>query len=169
MNVSGIVKTRHCEAKPKQSKSEIALSLNAGSRNDIFQKLHCNSPKRIKGFTFIELLVVIVLFSAGAVSLLQIFSMTIYGGSENQNTLIATGLAQEKMELIRNSSYSSVGNEVRAAIPNYTFFQREVVVTTPIPNLKEVDVNVYWTERPHDAAPGAGDVKISLVTYVSNI
>ena len=160
---------RHCEAKPKQSKSEIASSLNACSRNDIFQKLQRNLLKRIKGFTLIELLIVMVLFSAGAVSLLQIFSVTIYGGSENQNTLIATALAQEKAELIRNSPYSSVVNEVRAAVPDYTFFQREVVVTTPIPNLRQVDVNVYWTERPHDVTPGAGDVKISLVTYVSNI
>ena len=117
-----------------------------------------------RGFTLIELLIVIVLFSAGAVSLLQIFSMTIYGGSENQNTLIATALAEEKMEQIRNTAYGSVVDEARAVVPNYTFFEREVVVddNTPVTNMKQVTVKVYWIERP-------GDVTISLVTYVSSI
>ncbi|MDP2942009.1 MAG: type II secretion system protein [Candidatus Omnitrophota bacterium] len=117
-----------------------------------------------RGFTLIELLIVIVLFSAGAVSLLQIFSMTIYGGSENQNTLIATALAEEKMEQIRNTAYGSVVDEARAVVPNYTFFEREVVVddNTPVTNMKQVTVKVYWIERP-------GDVMISLVTYVSSI
>ncbi|MDP3786040.1 MAG: type II secretion system protein [Candidatus Omnitrophota bacterium] len=117
-----------------------------------------------RGFTLIELLIVIVLFSAGAVSLLQIFSMTIYGGSENQNTLIATALAEEKLEQIRNTAYGSVVDEARAVVPNYTFFEREVVVddNTPVTNMKQVTVKVYWIERP-------GDVTISLVTYVSSI
>lgn len=118
--------------------------------------------RRGKGLTLIELLIVVVLFSAGTIALLQIFSATLYGGSENQNTLIATGLAQEKMESIRNTPYASIVPEASAAVPGYTFFQREVVIATPIPNLSEVDVNVYWTER-------SGDVKISLVTYVSDI
>ncbi len=124
-----------------------------------------------RGFTLIELLIVIVLFSAGAVTLLQIFSTTIYGGSENQNTLIATALAQEKMESIRNTAYVDVVDVSRADVPNYTFFEREVAVddNTPVTNMKQVTVNVYWTERPHDVTPGAGDVKISLVTYVSAI
>lgn len=103
--------------------------------------------------------------------MLQIFSTAIYGGSENQNTLIATGLAEEKMEQIRNTAYGSVTDEARAQVPNYTFFEREVVVDddTPVTNMKQVTVNVYWNERPHDVTPGAGDVTISLVTYVSNI
>lgn len=117
-----------------------------------------------RGFTLIELLIVIVLFSAGAVSLLQIFSMTIYGGSENQNTLIATALAEEKMEQIRNTAYGSVVDETRAVVPNYTFFEREVVVddNMPVTNMKQVTVKVYWIEGP-------GDVTISLATYVSSI
>jgi len=115
-----------------------------------------------RGFTLIELLIVIALFSAGAVALLQIFSMCLYAGGENENTIVATALAQEKMEEMRNEPYASVSAEARAQVPNYTFFDREVLVTTPISNLKQVTVNVYWKER-------SGDVKTSLVTYVSDI
>ena len=115
-----------------------------------------------RGFTLIEVLIVIALFSTGAVALLQIFSMTLYGGAENENTIVTTALAQEKMEELRNKPYASVSAEARAQVPDYTFFDREVLVTTPISNLKQVTVNVYWKER-------SGDVKISLVTYVSDI
>ncbi len=116
----------------------------------------------VQGFTLIELLIVIALFAAGAVVLLQIFSMCLYGGTENENTIVSTALSQEKMEEIRNEPYASVSAEARAQVPNYTFFDREVLVTTPISNLKQVTVNVYWKDK-------SGDAKTSLVTYVSNI
>ena len=115
-----------------------------------------------RGFTLIEVLIVIALFSAAAVSLLQMFSISLYGGAENENTIVTTALAQEKMEELRNKPYASVSAEARAQVPDYTFFDREVLVTTPISNLKQVTVNVYWKER-------SGDVKTSLVTYVSDI
>jgi prepilin-type N-terminal cleavage/methylation domain-containing protein len=115
-----------------------------------------------KGVTLIELLIVIALFAAGAVALLQIFSMSLYGGAENEYTIVATALAQEKMEEVRNLSYALVLPEARAQIPNYTFFDREVLVATPMSNLRQVTVNVYWRQR-------SGDVRTSLVTYVSNI
>ena len=115
-----------------------------------------------RGFTLIELLIVIVLFSAGAVVLLQIFSIGLFGGLENENTLIATALAQDKLELIRNSPYNSIADEDKAPVTDFPFFQREVKVTTPQTNLKEVAVNIYWPER-------TGEMKISLITYASNI
>ncbi|MDD4879594.1 MAG: type II secretion system protein [Candidatus Omnitrophica bacterium] len=115
-----------------------------------------------RGFTLIEILMVIALFAAGAVVLLQIFSMGLYGSVDNENTMIATALAQEKMEMMRNVPYASVLPEARAQVPNYTSFDREVLVATPVSNLKQVTVNIYWDGK-------AGDVKISLVTYVSNI
>jgi len=118
----------------------------------------------VRGFTLIELLIVIALFAAGAVALLQIFSTSLYGGAENENTVVATALAQEKMEEICNEGYASIAGEPRAEVPDYAFFDREVIVdnSTPVSNMKRVTVNVYWNER-------SGDVKISLVTYVSNI
>jgi hypothetical protein len=81
--------------------------------------------------------------------------------------MIATALAQEKMEEIRNVPYASVLPEARAQVPNYASFDREVLVvnapvSSPNPNLEQVTVNIYWNGK-------TGDVKISLVTYVSNI
>ena len=120
-----------------------------------------------RGFTLIEILIVIAFFAAGAVVLLQVFSMGLYGSVDNENTMIATALAQEKMEEIRNVAYASVVPEARAQVTNYASFDREVLVvnapaSNPNTNLKQVTVNIYWNGK-------TGDVKISLVTYVSNI
>lgn len=120
------------------------------------------TAKFLTGFTLIEILIVTVLFSAGAVVLLQIFSIGLLGGLENENTLIATALAEDKLELIRNSPYNSIAKEEKAPVTDFPFFQREVLVATPQANLKEVTVNIYWTER-------SGQMVISLVTYASNI
>lgn len=117
----------------------------------------------VSGFTLIELLIVIALFAAGAVVLLEIFSMGVYGSVENENTVIATALAQVKMEEIRNVPYTSIVPEMRAAIGSpYASFEREILLSAAKPNLKEVTVNIYWRQR-------TGDVKISLVTYVSDV
>ncbi|KPK40936.1 MAG: hypothetical protein AMJ78_06655 [Omnitrophica WOR_2 bacterium SM23_29] len=128
---------------------------------EILQRL-LKRAKFLTGFTLLEILVVIVLFSAGAVVLLQIFSIGLFGGLENENTLIATALVQDKLESIRNTPYNSIVDEDKAPVTDYPFFQREVKVTTPQANLKEVMVDIYWTER-------TGEMKISLVTYASNI
>ncbi|MFH0772075.1 MAG: hypothetical protein V1933_05595 [Candidatus Omnitrophota bacterium] len=104
----------------------------------------------------------IVLFSAGTLAILQMLTTGLFSGSENANAIIAMALSQEKMEAARNTAYGSIVNEVKAPVVSYTFFQREVVVTTPQSNLKEVTVNVYWTDK-------SGEIKTSLVTYASNI
>lgn len=75
--------------------------------------------------------------------------------------LVANNLAQEKMEEVRNKTYSSIANEAKAAVTGFPVFQREVVVTTPQSNLKQVHVNVYWFNK-------SSELSTSLVTYVSN-
>lgn len=114
-----------------------------------------------RGFTLLEVLVTIVLLSAGAVFLLEAFAIGTFAGGDNENTLIAANLAQEKIEQFRNVSYGSVVAEAKAAVTSFTFFEREVTVSTPQTGLKLVTVKVYWT-------PKGGEQNITLVTYVSD-
>lgn len=118
--------------------------------------------KKGKGFTLIELLIVIAMFCVGTVVLLDMFSIGLFAGGENANTIIATALAKDKMESIRNTAYAAITDEAKAPVGGYASFQREVLVTTPQTGLKEVTVNVYWPER-------SGETMISLVTYAASI
>jgi len=114
------------------------------------------------GFTLLEVLLTIILMVTGSVLLLQALATGLFAGGQNENDLVAINLAQEKMENLRNTAYASIANETKAVVPGFSAFQREVVVTTPQSNLKQVTVNVYWASKGSELSQG-------LVTYISDI
>ena len=115
-----------------------------------------------RGFTLLEVLLTIILMVSGSVLLLQALATGIFVGGENETELVATSLAQEKMEELRNKNYSNIVNETKAVVPGFTVFQREVVMTVVQSGLKQVNVNMYWFTK-------ADELSVSLVTYVSDI
>lgn len=113
------------------------------------------------GFTLLEVLLALLLITVGTLALAQAFSLGLFSSAENESLLVSSQLAQEKMEEIRNKTYSGISNESRAAVSGFSGYEREVVVTTPVTNLKQVNVNVYWFNK-------ASELSTSLVTYASN-
>ena len=116
----------------------------------------------MRGFTLLEVLLAVLLVAVGFVALSQAFSLGLFASGNNESLLVGTHLAQEKMEEIRNKSYANVTNETRTAVSGFSAFDREVVVSTPSANLKQVNVSVYWLNKDDE-------LNTSLVTYVSNI
>lgn len=116
----------------------------------------------MKGFTLLELLLTILLFTASFVALSETLTTGLLATGDNEGSLIATELAHEKMEEIKNKTYSAVTNETKAAVSGFSSFQREVVVTTPQTDLKQVSVTVYWFNK-------SDELSVGLATYVSNI
>lgn len=114
------------------------------------------------GFTLFEVLLALLLVTLAFLALSGAFSMALSSSGDSESLSISTYLAQEKLEEIRNKSYASISNETKATVPGFSAFQREVVVTTPITNLKQVAVNVYWFHK-------SNELSTSLVTYASNI
>lgn len=115
-----------------------------------------------KGFTLLEVLLAVLLFVSAFTVLAQAISAGLSSGGDNENSLIAANLAAEKMEILKNTAYASVANEARGAVSSFSAFERQVAVTTPLANLKQVTVTVYWTHK-------ASEISYSLVTYVSNL
>jgi len=114
------------------------------------------------GFTLLEVLLTILLMVVGFVLLLQALATGLFAGGENENDLVAINLAQEKMESLRNTVYTSIANETKAVVSGFPAFQREAVVTTPQSGLKQVTINVYWSSK-------GAEISQSLVTYISDI
>lgn len=104
----------------------------------------------------------VVLIAAGFIALMEVLGTGLAAGSYNEAEVIAAGLAQEKMEFIRNTPFPAIAGEVKAPVPGFASFQRETAVDMPRQNLKRVTVKVYW------CAKGA-EMTSTLVTYVSNI
>ena len=106
----------------------------------------------------------LALVAAGTVTCMELFHRAQAGSADGESTLIATYLAQRRLEELRNTSYASLANESAASVSSpsgYSGFTRSVTVTTPYTNLKQIVVTVSW------AAPG-GTPSISLQTYRSN-
>jgi type II secretory pathway pseudopilin PulG len=114
------------------------------------------------GFALLEFILALILLGTVLVTLLSALQSGLGAASDHESILVATRLAGEKIEEARNKSYSAVSSESRAAVSGYSPFEREVEVTTPQTDLKQVTVRVYW-------ASGGDELQVSLVTYVSNI
>ncbi len=106
-----------------------------------------------------------VLFAVGTVAVIDLIQKSQQGVNDGENVLIATHLAQRRLEELRNTAYGSLTNESEASIlspSGYSRFKRQVAVSTPYTNLTQIDVTVYW-----DAQGGKANVHLS--TSRSNI
>ena len=115
------------------------------------------------GFTLLEMLLATILLTVGSVSLLQAINSGLFAGGINETELVATYLAQEQIESIRNTAYASITQVAKAPVPGFTAFQRQVFVdnNVPVTNMKRVTVSVYYTVK-------SSELTMSMVTYVSN-
>lgn len=119
------------------------------------------------GFTLLELMLSLVLFGGAVVAVVELLHRAQAGAADGEQAFIAAYLAQRRLEELRNTPYASLASEARAAVSSpagYSRFDREVTVTTPQTNLRQVVVTVYW-----DAPGPAGETNVSLQTYRSNI
>lgn len=67
------------------------------------------SPKQKKGFTLIELIVVIGIFVTASIFIISGFDRGIQALATSRSKVTATAIANEKLEIIRNMPYSDVG------------------------------------------------------------
>ncbi len=104
-----------------------------------------------KAFTLLEMLITIVLLTAGIVSLLRMMSMGVFADTNTENATTALYLAQEKMEEIKDAAtYAAIDTFVaaRASLTgDYADFDRAVTVSG---DPKQVNVIVYWTVNGSD-------------------
>lgn len=118
--------------------------------------------RSLTGFTFLEILVAIILLVVGFSSILQVFSMGLFADADVESHTTALYLAQEKMEEIKDSAtYAGINSfaSARASLTgNFADFDREVIVSG---NPKQVNVIVYWDVK-------GVDQNINLVSLFAN-
>lgn len=108
-----------------------------------------------KGFTLIEALTVLFIFSLITTTFYSVFSL---GGSyilESKNRLGAVSLANEKMEIIRNLEYEDVG--VSGGIPSGDILATETLVRGS--KEYEVKTSVRYIDDPFDGSGNDDPVK----------
>jgi Tfp pilus assembly protein PilV len=125
-------------------------------------KSRLSKPKQKRGLTLISSLILIVLVAIALIPLLRALSISLFVSGEIESNIIALNLAQGKLEEIRSLPYENISSEAKSQVPKYPRFQREVIVTTPQTNLKDIEVVVYW-----DLSGGAQQ-NVSFETYAAN-
>jgi prepilin-type N-terminal cleavage/methylation domain-containing protein len=101
-----------------------------------------------KGFTLVEVLIAVMVLAVAFLAMYQMQAMAVRGNETGNQVTIATMLAQDKMEEIRNTAYDNVISinfpaENYGMVPNYPQFRREVTVTES-GRMKTVRVSVLW-------------------------
>jgi type IV pilus assembly protein PilV len=112
------------------------------------------------GFTLIEVLITMVLFSVALLGAAGLVVGIMQGNAHGINLTTATTLAQDQMEEIRRLGYSSTpisdttNSEPYNSISGYSLFRRvtHTDVDNPAPNMKTITVTVYWDSNSKSVA-----------------
>ena len=107
-------------------------------------------------------MLIIILLVAVFFPLLQMLSGGLIVSDEVKGTNTAMTLAQQKIESLKNTDFASIANETKTPIASYPAYSRQVLVSSPQTNLKDVQVIVYW--RPDTGS----ETSVSIETFISN-
>ena len=112
------------------------------------QERHRYSKKvKENGFTLLEVLIAILILSVGMMGMASLTVAIINGNRFSNDLTTATTLAQDKMEDVRGTSYSTVASETKAVLSSpYDEYKQEVTIAddSPATGMKTVSVKVYW-------------------------
>ena len=114
------------------------------------------------GFTLIELLIAIILTVSGLMALMHMLGIAIFADSDLEYSLTSLNLANEKLEELKNSDYSTIVSETESSIPGFPWVDNRIVTVSEIStDLKDVQVDVQWTQK-------GGQQTVNLHTYITN-
>ncbi len=115
-----------------------------------------------QGFTLIELLIAIILATGGLMVLMQLMSVAIFADSDLEYSLISLNLANEKLEELKDSDYSSVTSATESSISGFSWVDDRIVTVSEVDtDLKDVQVEVRWTQK-------GGQQSVNVRTYIAN-
>jgi type II secretion system protein I len=105
------------------------------------------------GFTLLEILVAMAIFSFGIFALSSMTVSVIKSNYKSKNMTIAVDLAQNKLDDLRITNYANIVDTTENHLDENGvpvtggLFNREVTVTSNVnPNYKTVDVTVSWAD-----------------------
>ena len=117
-----------------------------------------------KGLTLVEVVMAVTLLVVGVTAIVKTVSKAMTVGIYVDGQAIALMLAEEKMEAIKNTVYSSIASSDEGALAgSFAAFRRSVTVSgTP----KQVQVDVSWTYK---IGSDQGTTQtVSLVTIITD-
>jgi prepilin-type N-terminal cleavage/methylation domain-containing protein len=113
------------------------------------RRLHKNN----KGFTLLEILIAITVFSIGLLGMATLTTGIIRGNLASKNLTTATTLAQDQMENVIRIGYTGASSkdENYGNIADYPLYKRVTVIDNnkPAADMKTMTVTVSWDSDAH--------------------
>jgi hypothetical protein len=104
-----------------------------------------------------------VLIVGGLMVLMRMISVGIFADSNVEYRMIALNLANEKLEEIKDASFSSItsSSETGSSL-GFDFVDNRIVTVTDVESdLKDVTVQVQWTQK-------ASQESVEVETYIAD-
>lgn len=99
-----------------------------------------------KGFTFIEIMIAVFLLVTALLGLISTTGMVINSNSFSKMMSTATTLAQDKMEELRNTSYTGISEAGSPETVESIYTRRWTVASNvPATGMKTIAVTVSWS------------------------
>ena len=115
---------------------------------------------RRRGFTLLEVIVSLVVLTAGLVTIMEAFTVGLKASAAAERRTVATMLLQDKMEEIKKESQLAVGSDQGDFGDNFADYKWQADLSeTSIAGLLHVAVTVSWSE-------GRRTNELALVTLV---
>jgi len=104
------------------------------------------------GISFIDLMLSLVVLTIGVLAMMDLQVIATRSNASSNGTVIAISLAEEKMETIKNTTFTGI---VSQPSTTWTDPVTKIIYTTtatvtnnqPISGVKKVDVTVTWSDK----------------------
>jgi Tfp pilus assembly protein PilV len=108
--------------------------------------------RRDGGFSLLENLISVAIFSVGILSISMLFTQTMTYSHFSEKFAVAVNLARAELERLKNTPYTNiVPDETTKTVDNVPFrLVWEVAENTPVKSVKRVVMHVYWTDLRRD-------------------
>jgi Tfp pilus assembly protein PilV len=108
--------------------------------------------QRDGGFSLLENLISVAIFSVGILSISMLFTQTMTYSHFSEKFAVAVNLARAELERLKNTPYTNiVSEETTKTVDNVAFrLVWEVSDNTPVNSVKKVVMHVYWTDLRRD-------------------
>ncbi len=105
-----------------------------------------------KGFSLIENLISVAIFSVGILSISMLFTQTMTFSHFSEKFSVAVNLARGELELLKNTPYTNVvSGETTKTVDSVPFrLAWDVTENTPVNSVKTIVMHVYWTDLRKD-------------------
>lgn len=111
-----------------------------------------NTHQNENGFTLLEVLFALAIFSIGLLAINAMTTMVIKSNYKSKNLTTAVHLAQNKLDKLKAGSYASVVNSTETGLDSQEtagagIFDRSVTVTSSTnPDYMTVEVIISWSD-----------------------